>query len=238
MTQAPTVRSRLDSLRYLIFGRVCPGAVFGLLAWFALSSALSSLRKAISHPSLSALFLDSPYPVFRCVYCAFFLFIALIYVGRPMPLARAGGLLPRVFGFAGTTMLGVLPSIFDSGQLIVRVPTPVHDLASVLLLVSAGFAVYGLVYLRMNFSVIPEARHLVREGPYRLVRHPLYLAEVGTAISITLQGDLRFWTTVQLVPFVAVQFGRTVFEERLLSDAFPEYHDYASHTRRLVPFLW
>ena len=39
-------------------------------------------------------------------------------------------------------------------------------------------AVWGLLYLRKSFSIIPEARRVVSGGPYRFIRHPLYAAEI------------------------------------------------------------
>ena len=237
-TEVVATPSRLVAARYFVFGKLCPAVVYVLVGWFTLRRAISSFQDLGSHPSLNALIFDPPYPIYLCVYGAFFSIIAVIYVVRPMPRARAGGAMPRVFAFAGTAMLGVFGVYFDTGPLIAGLPKFVHDAASVLLLASTGFATYGLVYLRMSFSIVPEARRLVRGGPYRLVRHPLYLGEIGAAISAVLQSDLRLWTTLELVPFVAVQFGRSVFEERLLRNAFPDYVDYADHTRRLVPFLW
>jgi protein-S-isoprenylcysteine O-methyltransferase Ste14 len=37
---------------------------------------------------------------------------------------------------------------------------------------------------------------------------------------------------------VATQLLRSRFEERLLTAAYPEYRDYAKHTRRLIPLVW
>jgi protein-S-isoprenylcysteine O-methyltransferase Ste14 len=43
---------------------------------------------------------------------------------------------------------------------------------------------------------------------------------------------------VILCPFIATQMLRSRFEERLLTEAYPEYTEYARHTRRLIPFVW
>ena len=44
-----------------------------------------------------------------------------------------------------------------------------------------------IAYLGKSFSIIPQARRLVREGPYSVVRHPLYLAEEVALLSCLLR---------------------------------------------------
>jgi protein-S-isoprenylcysteine O-methyltransferase Ste14 len=104
------------------------------------------------------------------------------------------------------------------------------------MVVGTAFGVWGLVTLRHSFSIIPEARRVVRDGPYRFVRHPLYAAEIAVAVSLALQGELHAWSSLVLLAFVAIQSGRSVFEERLLRATFPDYDEYARVTPRLVPF--
>jgi protein-S-isoprenylcysteine O-methyltransferase Ste14 len=98
-------------------------------------------------------------------------------------------------------------------------------------------AVYGLLYLRRSLSIIPEARRLVTGGPYRLIRHPLYAAEILAACALILARP-GLWATITIVPFIAVQMLRAHFEEGLLSRTFPEYAPYAAQTRRLIPLVW
>ena len=96
---------------------------------------------------------------------------------------------------------------------------------------------WGLLHLRTSFSLVPQARRLVRGGPYRLVRHPLYFGEIASAVCLLFQQGLAVWSTLMVGLFVAVQYGRSHYEERLLRRAFPTYIEYVAHTPRLIPFF-
>lgn len=86
------------------------------------------------------------------------------------------------------------------------------------------------------FGVLPEARGLVTHGPYRLVRHPLYLGEFGAMAGLLIASPSPRNLAAGAV-FVLAQFMRMRFEERALTAEFPEYADYAARTPRVVPSL-
>jgi protein-S-isoprenylcysteine O-methyltransferase Ste14 len=98
-------------------------------------------------------------------------------------------------------------------------------------------AVIVIFHLGKSFSVVPQARRLVRMGPYSVVRHPMYLAE-----EVALLGCLlRFFSPQTLALFLAhcaLQIARILFEEKLLRRAFPDYREYARSTSRLIPYVW
>ena len=223
-----------DELRYLLFGCACPAVLFGLLGWYNLSLLHDQLFGS-GRPTTFVGVLTGPFE--RALYLAFVSIPVVIYITRPRSRSRDGGIAPRTAAFVGTTMLLVFPAFFVSGPRVVAPPGVVHVLAGPLLIVSTAFGVYALLYLRHNFSLIPEARDLVRGGPYKYVRHPLYTAEIALSLSLALQGDLHLWSTLILGPFICIQIVRSIYEERLLRSAFPEYQDYALTTPRLVPFL-
>jgi len=80
-------------------------------------------------------------------------------------------------------------------------------------------------------------RGLVLRGPYRLVRHPVYLGEIVAGFGILLTRP-HLLTLALLVVFIAFQYWRTVFEERALATAFPsEYPAYRVRVPRLFPLL-
>jgi protein-S-isoprenylcysteine O-methyltransferase Ste14 len=130
-------------------------------------------------------------------------------------------------------VVGALPQ----GALLFGPPAWFGGVSTALSLVAFTLAVYGLLYLRRSLSIIPEVRRLVTGGPYRVVRHPLYAAEILAAFAFVMVNPGAL-AAVVLVPFVLTQLQRSRYEERLLTEAYPHYREYAQRTRRLIPFFW
>ena len=84
------------------------------------------------------------------------------------------------------------------------------------------------------FGMLPEARGLVTRGPYRLVRHPVYLGELGVCAGLVI-GAPTLWNAGCAVVILGAQIVRMGLEERALETEFPEYGEYARRTPRLLP---
>ena len=101
---------------------------------------------------------------------------------------------------------------------------------------SQVIALWAVLTLRGSFSVLPEAREVVSSGPYRFVRHPIYVAYILTMFSRWIQ--VPSWFSFLGCAFLAAIFViSTALEERELENltGFTAYRDKVS---RFVPFLW
>jgi protein-S-isoprenylcysteine O-methyltransferase Ste14 len=223
---------RVEELRFLIFGRSLPAVLFALLGWRVLLNVLSQVRALPVHAGGGDVLAG---PLTTGVYLLFCVIPVGIYLVRPRPRARDGRMIARTAGLVGTTMLLVVGAF--PNPVLLTPPALVRDIAAPLALAAFALGVYGLLFLRRSLSIIPEARRLVTGGPYRLIRHPLYAAEILAAVALVLARP-GLWATLTLVPFIAVQMLRASFEEGLLARIFPEYRGYAARTRRLIPLVW
>jgi protein-S-isoprenylcysteine O-methyltransferase Ste14 len=94
----------------------------------------------------------------------------------------------------------------------------------------------ALFSLRRSFGVVPANRGVRNGGLYRLVRHPLYAAELLTVLGIVLANP-SVWNALLWAAACALQFARACAEENLLS-ADAAYRAYRDRVRyRLVPGL-
>ncbi len=102
-----------------------------------------------------------------------------------------------------------------------------------------GFAIWARVTIGRNWGTPMSQKNepeLVTNGPYRLVRHPIYsgilVAGFGTAVALGL-----LWLIAVALLGAYFVYSATV-EERYLTEQFPEtYPEYKHSTRMLVPYI-
>src|SRR5204862_6996301 len=102
--------------------------------------------------------------------------------------------------------------------------------SSAVVILGILFAAWSLAFLGRCFGMFPEVRGLVLRGPYRVVRHPVYLGEIVAALGLLVVKPHPLIVAVFAV-FVALQYGRTIYEERALAAAYPD--DYPAYARRV-----
>ena len=82
-----------------------------------------------------------------------------------------------------------------------------------------------------------EPAVLVERGPYRRLRHPMYLAEIAIAFGAPCLLAAR-GTVLLSVLFTALVIRRIGIEERVLGARLADYRSYAARTYRLVPYVY
>lgn len=111
-----------------------------------------------------------------------------------------------------------------------------------LVLVALGMAI-GLWALASNrpgnFNIRPDPKRggvLIEHGPYRYVRHPMYVAVLAFGAGLVAR-EPEAWRIAAWVALAAVLNTKARFEERAMRDQHPDYDAYCARTARWIPFL-
>jgi protein-S-isoprenylcysteine O-methyltransferase Ste14 len=112
-----------------------------------------------------------------------------------------------------------------------------------LALVAAAFALVAWTLLSNPFAssavrLQPEReQRVISSGPYRFVRHPMYLA----VFLVCLGGGPAlgsWWAGLALLPIIVIFVRRTLLEDALLQRELAGYSEYAARVRwRIIPHL-
>lgn len=204
---------------------LAPGA-FGLFALATAATMLASVEAAAGDPTLRTGAVAGYWALKLAVVSAFTYFVL---VREP---ARRPARDPVAFAACAAAIIAVValeaPSKATATSLVVA--------GDVTALVACVWLLAAVLALGRCFSVLPEARGLVTSGPYRFVRHPVYLGEIGAAAGLVLASPTAR-NLVAAAVFAVAQAVRMRLEEVALAGEFSEYAAYAARTPRLIPRL-
>ncbi len=184
------------------------------IAFFAFA-ALVSVAAAGEHPSLLA-----------WLYAAHNCLLAFFYARRQPAKSydRTGLWLGMIAAFLptfSTSAAGILPV----GGWFLLVPA----------LAGYGLILWSLFTLGTRFGIAPADRGLTCQGPYRFLRHPMYLGELVFRVAMVFCSPNVLFAGLMALTLVGIQCLRIVREEKMIEG-------YACYTRivpwRLVPGLW
>ena len=121
------------------------------------------------------------------------------------------------------------------------VPEPLRWVGLAVVVLGIAFALWAIATLGRHYDVeleIHRDHELVRKGPYRFVRHPLYTGlGLHFAGACLATGNLLLIAGTLVVTYPALYL-RAKTEERLLRERFgPAYDEYAREVGMLVPLL-
>ncbi|HXJ03228.1 MAG TPA: isoprenylcysteine carboxylmethyltransferase family protein [Micropepsaceae bacterium] len=190
-----------------------------------LASEFASLRQSFS----AVLVLNVLYEIATILFLSL---VVSLFALRRLPQNRAKGALPRAAAIVGANLqllFLTLPQV-QNGIAVLAVSTAVT-------VIGLAGSIYFASVLGRSFSILPQARGLVTTGPYRFVRHPLYIAEQVAVFGIMWQFQ-QPWAFLIFAASVAAQFPRMHYEEKVLSETYPAYWAYMARTGRLFPRAW
>jgi protein-S-isoprenylcysteine O-methyltransferase Ste14 len=207
---------RLPFLGWVLFCAI--GQLWGLDRFMNMAAAIDSVY--LIHIAM------------RLSTITFMLLLAAAVILRTRPSGKASGLEPRISALVGTFLIYGI-ALFPRRDLSLS-----QEMVSTLLtIIGSVGAVVALSQLGRSFSLMAETRQLVTTGPYRFVRHPLYLAEEIALIGLFVQ-FASLCTALLFAVQIGFQLRRMHNEELVLSVRFPEYVAYRQTTARLIPGIY
>ena len=204
--------------------RVLVTAVFGAAFVGVCLTAVERFDALFANPDTRHFAVAGYWALKTAIVGAFCLFVAL------RDPAREPSRNPVAF-LACATAMGAIVLLREPSQDAGTTAVLVGDFVA---LVACAWLLASVLTLGRCFGVLPEVRGLVTRGPYRLVRHPVYLGEFGTAVGLVI-GAPSLWNFGAVFAFVLAQVTRMRLEEQALRKEFAEYAEYESRTPRLLP---
>ena len=144
-------------------------------------------------------------------------------------------------------LVALLHAVSGAGALVASLYTGTDLWASARLVKPMGCALFvggmllfvvSVVYLKQAFlgNVEPVADRLITTGPYRLVRHPLYLGMFVATIGLAVAFRSLLGMLISLAVFIPAGLWRARIEEEALTRRFGvEWGDYAAKTYFILP---
>lgn len=103
------------------------------------------------------------------------------------------------------------------------------------------FGFWSLLFMRiLTITPLPDPTshsQLIQKGPYRYVRHPMYLSVAGYSFSLLIV-NFSVLNIVIVGTFFVVIFLKMEIEEVYLIERYAVYKRYMKQVRRLIPFVY
>jgi protein-S-isoprenylcysteine O-methyltransferase Ste14 len=204
--------------RWLVTG------VFALLTTATAWEAVNVSRAAVAEPLLRS-WAEAGYSTLRLAIVA--AFTVFVFVRSP---SRRPSREPLAFAACAAAITAVVLLEAPPASIATRLVV----FGDLIAFASCLWLLVSVVALGRCFGVLPEVRGLVTRGPYRLVRHPVYLGELGAYFGLVIAAPTGRNLALAVV-FASAQLVRSRLEEAALAAEFPEYEDYAARTPRFLP---
>jgi len=126
--------------------------------------------------------------------------------------------------------------------LLIRVRPPLPLPATVVACLGAALTVWALLALGESFGIAPADRGLAYRGPYRCLRHPMYLGALliaGAAVFGSLRWDTLRWQDAWNVIVFGMVVASAIYRIRQEEGLIQGYSAYTKIVRwRLIPGVW
>jgi protein-S-isoprenylcysteine O-methyltransferase Ste14 len=119
---------------------------------------------------------------------------------------------------------------------------PILMIVAAEVLVCLGYVFVVLVFKENEFASrvieVVNGQKVIQSGPYRFVRHPMYLGATLMYIASPLALG-SYWAMIPALFIIPIFIARIINEEKVLTKDLEGYSEYKQKTRyRLIPGIW
>ena len=121
-------------------------------------------------------------------------------------------------------------------------PVLIFGLGVALVVIGVAFRWYAVHVLGKYFSVrlaVQPDQTVMKEGPYRWIRHPSYTGSLITMLGLGMA--FTNWLCLISVPLIVLLgyiYRAKVEEQMLIAGLGDAYREYMQHTKRFIPFVY
>lgn len=136
----------------------------------------------------------------------------------------------------------VFVQFLSIGLILVTGPVLPPDISLLIIeLVGAALGIWAVLSMGIGrFNIVPDPKdgsRLVTRGPYRLIRHPMYLALLLLTLPLII-ADFTWWRGMFWLALLIDLVLKLNYEETLLEKKLDGYIEYKRRSYRLIPFIY
>ena len=108
-------------------------------------------------------------------------------------------------------------------------------------IVGVALAVWAVAIMRSNANVAPIPKKngvLITKGPYKIIRHPMYTAQVMAVFPLVIEHDTNYRVAALIILTLTLLYKLHYEEKRLVNHFGLAYSEYKKTSKRVLPFIY
>lgn len=127
---------------------------------------------------------------------------------------------------------------------LILITGPIFPSNIFLLIIELSGVVLGIWAIAVmgigRFNIVPDPKedsHIVTRGPYKMIRHPMYLSLLLFTLPLLI-ADFTIWRAAFWLLLLVDLILKLNYEETLLEKKLAGYSEYKQQSYRLIPFIY